>query len=115
MRKFLSVHERTCNICKSNETEDEIHFLFKCLCYYDLRHSLINKQKQTFCCSMMLKKHRHVVEYHFIYVLKIIVDYSIIETIHLLPALYINMHIFKVFESECKCTCKIIYDTDILH
>ena len=26
--------------------------------------------------------------------------YSIIETIHLLPVVYIYMHIFKVFESE---------------
>ena len=58
-----------------------------------------------------VEKHRHVVENHFIYVAKIIVDamqrrksvlYSLIETIHLLPALYINMYIFKVFESERK-------------
>ena len=28
--------------------------------------------------------------------------YSIFETIHLLPVLYIYMHIFKVFESERK-------------
>ena len=29
-------------------------------------------------------------------------QYSIVEAIHLLPVLYIYMHIFKVFESECK-------------
>ena len=41
--------------------------------------------------------------------------YSVIETIHLLPVLYIYLHIFKVFESERKCSCKITYDTDILY
>ena len=109
----LSVHERTCNICNSNETEDEIHFLFKCACYHDLRQSLIDKATETKSIFLLLndvEKLRHVVENHFIYVAKFIVDamqrrksaYSIIETIHLLPVLYIYMHIFKVFESERK-------------
>ena len=73
----LSVHERTCNICNSNETEDEIHFLFKCACYHDLRQSLIDKATETKSFFLLLndvEKLRHVVENHFIYVAKFIVD-----------------------------------------
>ena len=85
--------------------------MFKCECYHDLRQSLIDKAtetKSTFLLLNDVEKLRHVVENHFFYVVKFIVDamqrslYSIIETIHLLPVLYIYMHIFKVFESECK-------------
>ena len=73
----LSVHERTCNICNSNETEDEIHFLFKCACYHDLRQSLIDKATETKSNFLLLndvEKLRHVVENHFINVAKFIVD-----------------------------------------
>ena len=73
----LSVHERTCNICNSNETEDEIHFLFKSACYHDLRQSLIDKATETKSNFLLLndvEKLRHVVENHFIYVAKFIVD-----------------------------------------
>ena len=70
----LCVYERTCNICNSNETEDEIHFWFKCPCYYDLRLSLINKATETKANFLLLndvEKLRHVVENHFIYCCKI--------------------------------------------
>ena len=66
----LSVHERTCNICNSNETEDEIHFLFKYACYHDLRQSLIDEATDTNSNFLLL----NVVEKHFIYVAKFIVD-----------------------------------------
>ena len=73
----LSVHERTCNYGNSNETEDEIHFLFKYSCYHDLRQSLINKAteaKANFLLLNDVEKLRYVVENHFIYVAKFIVD-----------------------------------------
>ena len=73
----LSVHERTCTICTSNATEDEIHFLFNCSCYQDLRQTLIYKATETKANFLLLndvEKLKHVVENHFIYVAKFIVD-----------------------------------------
>ena len=95
----LSVHERTCNICNSNENEDDIYFLFKCSCYHDLRQSLINKATETKANFLLIndvEKLRYVVENHFIYIAKLLLMlcneeslYSIIKNIHLLPVLYI--------------------------
>ena len=73
----LSVHERTCTICTSNATEDEIHFLFNCSCYQDLRQTLIYKATKTKANFLLLndvEKLNHVVENHFICVAKFIVD-----------------------------------------
>ena len=67
----------TCNICNSDETEDEIRFLFKCSWYHDLRQSLINKATETKANFLLLndvEKFGHVFENHFIYVAKFIVD-----------------------------------------
>ena len=63
--------------CNSNETGDDIHFLFKCSCYHDLRKSLINEVAETksnFFVLNDVEKLRHVVENHFIHVAKFIVD-----------------------------------------
>ena len=52
-------------------------FLFKCACYHDLRQSLIDKATETKSNFLLLndvEKLRHVVENHFIYVAKFIVD-----------------------------------------
>ena len=49
----LSVHERTCTICTSNATEDDIHFLLTAhVTKISDRHSFTKrlKQKQIFCC-----------------------------------------------------------------
>ena len=73
----LSVHERTCTICTSNATEDEIHFLFNCSCYQDLRQTLIYKATETNANFLLLndvEKLKHVVENYSIYVAKFIVD-----------------------------------------
>ena len=73
----LKVHERVCHCCNSTETEDEIHFLFKCSCYQDLRQTLISKATETKSNFLMLndfEKLRHVVDNHFIYVAKFIVN-----------------------------------------
>ena len=40
--------ERICNLCNSNETEDEIHFLFHCSRYEILRKSFLARQCQLF-------------------------------------------------------------------
>ena len=37
--------QRVCNICKSNDVEDEVHFLFFCQKYNDLRYNMIQKFK----------------------------------------------------------------------
>ena len=73
----LSVNERIGAICKSNATEDGIHFLFKCTCHHDLRQSLIYKATETKTHLLLLndvEKLKHVVENHFIYVANFIVD-----------------------------------------
>ena len=36
----LTVNDRTCQICYSDETEDKMHFLFNCPRYNDLRQSV---------------------------------------------------------------------------
>ena len=64
----LSVNEGICNTCNYNETEGELHFLFKCP-YHDLRQNFINKACETktnFLSSNDSEKLRHVVENHFI-------------------------------------------------
>ena len=68
--------ERTCNICNSNETENEIQFLFRFSFYHALRQTLLNKATEikTFFLWNYVEKLRHVVEKHFIYVAKFIVD-----------------------------------------
>ena len=86
--------------------------MFKCPCYHDLRQSPINKATVTKANFLLLndvEELRHVVDNHSIYVAKFIIDAMqrrksvlILETIHLLPVHYINMHIFRVFESERK-------------
>ena len=40
--------ERICNLCNSNETEDDIHFLFHCSRYEILRKSFLARQCQLF-------------------------------------------------------------------
>ena len=73
----LSVQDRLCNICNLNETEDEIHFLFKCPCYDDLRQTLINKACETETNFMSLndfEKLRYVVERHYVYLAKFLVS-----------------------------------------
>ena len=52
-------------------------FLFKCACYHDLRQPLIDKATETKSNFLLLndvEKLMHVVENHFIYVAKFIVD-----------------------------------------
>ena len=34
---------RFCNLCKTNEVEDEIHFLFKCNIYSELRKTFLDR------------------------------------------------------------------------
>ena len=43
----LTLNERTSKICYSDETEDEMHFLFNCLRYNDLRQIFIAKSVET--------------------------------------------------------------------
>ena len=52
-------------------------FWFKCPCYHDLRQSLIDKASETKSNFLLLndvEKLRYIVENHFIYVAKFIVD-----------------------------------------
>ena len=68
------MHERTCNICNSNETEDGIHFLFRCSCYHALRQTLLNKATEikAFLLLNYVEKLRMLLKN--IYVAKFIVD-----------------------------------------
>ena len=43
----LNVDERTCLLCKSNEVEDEIHFLCHCVAYENLRSNLFKSVVQN--------------------------------------------------------------------
>ena len=40
-RNRVDRHERLCQVCSSNDIEDEFHFLFKCVCYNDIRRRRI--------------------------------------------------------------------------
>ena len=70
------MNERTCQICNSDETEDEMHFLFNCPRYNDLRQIFIAKSVET--CEGFLslsdeQKIKYLLEKHYVFVAKYIV------------------------------------------
>ena len=72
----LALNERTCQICNSDETEDEMHFLFNCPRYNDLRQIFIAKSVET--CEGFLslsdeQKIKYLLEKHYVFVAKYIV------------------------------------------
>ena len=44
--KNITLNDRICSFCSINEVEDEIHFMFKCTLYNDLRYQWLLKVKQ---------------------------------------------------------------------
>ena len=69
--------ERICTLCTSNEIEDELHLLFKCSLYDDLRQTLIAKAVETndtFLHLSDIRKLVYMVEKHYVYVAKFIVN-----------------------------------------
>ena len=72
----LTLNKRTCQICYSDETEDEMHFLFNCPRFYDLRQIFIAKSVET--CEGFLslsdeQKLKYLSEKHYVFVAKYIV------------------------------------------
>lgn len=73
----LNVNERICKMCDDNVTEDEIHFLFKCSKYDDLRQIFINKACEThndFQSSSDSQKLTYVIDKYYVYIAKFIVS-----------------------------------------
>ncbi len=62
----LQVHERLCELCDSDQVEDEAHFLFDCDMYKDLRNDMqtaMNVQFDTLNLSEKFEtifKHPHI-------------------------------------------------------
>ena len=44
---------RTCQICKGNHIEDEIHFVCECKCFYSIRHRFYEKFREYFSINEM--------------------------------------------------------------
>ena len=72
----LTLNERTCQICYSDETEDAIHFLFNCPRYNDLRQIFIAKSVETcegFLSLSVEQKLKYLLEKHYVFIAKYIV------------------------------------------
>ena len=64
-------------LCTSNEIEDELHLLLKCSLYDDLRRTLIAKAVETndtFLQLSDIRKLVYMVEKHYVYVAKFILN-----------------------------------------
>ena len=58
----LNVEERTCLLCKSNDVEDEIHFLCHCVVYENLRTNLFQSVTQKYPQFQDLSDHEKFTE-----------------------------------------------------
>ena len=47
---------RSCNICKTDSVEDELHFLFECNAYHECRTELYNKYPELLNEPMLTKR-----------------------------------------------------------
>ena len=77
--RYIGLHanERICTLCTSNEIEDELHILLKCSLYDDLRQTLIAKAVETndtFLQLSDIRKLIYMVEKHYVYVAKFIIN-----------------------------------------
>ena len=49
----MPFESRTCQICKGNHIEDEIHFVCECKCFYSIRHRFYEKFREYFSINEM--------------------------------------------------------------
>ena len=73
----LNANERICTLCTSNEIEDELRLLLKCSLYDDLRQTFIAKAVETNDTFLHLSDNQklvYMVEKHYVYVAKFIVN-----------------------------------------
>ena len=73
----LNANERICTLCTSDEIEDELHLLLKCSLYDDLRQTVrakVVKTNDTFLHLSDIRKFVYMIEKHYVYVAKFIVN-----------------------------------------